>query len=107
MKNRHETAMMSGYCADCGWPIVFCCCNDEMSNLPYGEFDYWYYCSNVGCKNHEGQGIASCSSEPDFVKHDFIVPIKCICKDHEFNGTYISKEVMEKRRDELLNFIRS
>lgn len=41
------------YCKDCGWPIIFACCNDEMGVLHPDE-DWWMYCSNQGCKNHAG-----------------------------------------------------
>ncbi|ENZ79612.1 hypothetical protein M3795_16810 [Ralstonia pickettii] len=42
------------FCNSCGWPIIHACCNDEMSNEPWGT-DYWGYCSNKGCVNHDGQ----------------------------------------------------
>ncbi len=46
------------YCKDCGWPIVDAVCNDEFMNFKDAkEWDWWYYCSNKGCKNHEGEGI--------------------------------------------------
>jgi len=42
------------FCKDCGWPVVDACCNDEMSKL-HPESDWWWYCSNQGCKNHKGE----------------------------------------------------
>ena len=41
------------YCKDCGWPVLSCCCNDEMSDL-HPDSDWWRYCSNQGCRNHSG-----------------------------------------------------
>lgn len=44
-------------CKDCGWPVIECCCNNEMSSGEWGSWDWWMYCSNKGCKNHKGEGI--------------------------------------------------
>lgn len=57
------------FCKDCGWPIVFVCCNDEMTHLYKGE-DWWMYCSNQGCLNHKGEafnGDQKCA--PSFVEY--------------------------------------
>ena len=48
-------------CADCSWPVIDCCCNDE-----WGDWDWWQYCSNKGCKNHAGEGVFQDS--PPWVK---------------------------------------
>jgi len=46
------------FCKDCGWPIVSVCCNDEFKKFKdASEWDWWYYCSNKGCKNHDGEGV--------------------------------------------------
>lgn len=44
-------------CVECGWKVVHCLCNGEMSEGVWGEWDWWVYCSNKGCKNHEGEGV--------------------------------------------------
>jgi hypothetical protein len=51
-------------CKQCGWPIISACCNDEFADWgPPGSFEYaknydwWLYCSNKGCINHEGEGV--------------------------------------------------
>lgn len=48
----------NAYCEDCGYPILFACCNFPFSDFKNAkESDYWVYCSNKCCKNHEGEGI--------------------------------------------------
>lgn len=45
-------------CKDCGWPIIDACCNDSFQNYKdASEWDWWQYCSNKGCVNHEGEGV--------------------------------------------------
>lgn len=62
-KDEHGTASIypNKHCSDCGWPIIFACCNDEFCDYVEqkntGVWDWWFYCSNKGCKNHEGQGV--------------------------------------------------
>lgn len=53
-----DSAKITGdlFCKDCGWPVVDACCNDEMGKL-HPESDWWYYCSNQGCKNHPGTDL--------------------------------------------------
>ena len=57
-KGKNVTAGMSNsYCTDCGWPVVWACCNGEFMNFKdAANHDWWYYCSNKGCKNHDGEG---------------------------------------------------
>lgn len=46
------------HCKDCGWPVVHACCNDEFNNFKDADtWDWWMYCTNKGCKNHEGEGV--------------------------------------------------
>ena len=46
-------------CKDCGWPVVDACCNDSFCDFKdAAKWDRWYYCSNKGCKNHDGEGVA-------------------------------------------------
>lgn len=52
------------FCKACGWPVIHVCCNDEMGAPPWGNGDWWGYCANKGCKNHEG--AAWDQSTPDF-----------------------------------------
>jgi hypothetical protein len=47
--------MENCHCRDCGWPIIFMCCN--VDKKPYNEHDWWEYCSNPTCKNHEGESV--------------------------------------------------
>jgi hypothetical protein len=49
-------AMLIGFkCRECGWPVVDACCNS--SPAPWDGWDWWYYCSNKGCRNHVGEGV--------------------------------------------------
>lgn len=54
-----ETAKtIDKFCVSCNWPIVFACCNDSFREFKdAAEWDWWVYCSNKGCKNHDGEGI--------------------------------------------------
>ena len=46
------------YCNNCGRPVVFVCCNGSFTKFKdANEWDWWYYCSNKGCKNHDGEGV--------------------------------------------------
>jgi hypothetical protein len=59
-KNSSSSARIyeHNYCKDCGWPVVMACCNNEFTNFKdANEWDWWYYCSNKGCKNHDGKGV--------------------------------------------------
>jgi len=48
---RHE-------CKDCGWPVITACCNEPFTKFKDSiEWDWWRYCSNKGCKNHDGEGV--------------------------------------------------
>lgn len=54
------------YCVDCGWPVVFACCNHPFTEFKdASEWDWWVYCSDKGCKNHDGEGIFQ--NKPDWV----------------------------------------
>lgn len=54
------------YCDDCGWPVVFACCNYPFT-YGEGESDWWVYCSCKGCKNHE-PGEEIWQYRPDWCK---------------------------------------
>jgi len=54
------------HCDDCGWPIVFFCCN--LTQTPYSNWDWWVYCANPTCQNHTGEGIFQ--NKPRWYKHD-------------------------------------
>lgn len=56
------------WCGNCGWPLVSTCCNDQMSLL-HSDYDYWVYCSNQGCENHEGEPIGQ-DVMPSFLKRN-------------------------------------
>ena len=69
IKNKIESASIleNYFCNDCGWPIINACCNDEFANYKDAvNWDWWLYCSNKGCKNHDGQGIFQ--DIPDWIK---------------------------------------
>jgi len=54
-------------CKDCGWPIVFACCNHPFTEFKdAANWDWWMYCSNKACKNHEGEGVFQ--DLPDWVE---------------------------------------
>lgn len=58
MKLNTITILQGFHCKDCGWPIIDACCNDEFCNFKdASKWDWWVYCSNKGCVNHEGNGI--------------------------------------------------
>ncbi len=60
-KEHVATASMvkGAYCKKCGWPVVESCCNDEFKGFKDAkERDFWRYCSNKGCVNHDGGGMS-------------------------------------------------
>lgn len=69
-KSTSSTARIEegAYCKDCGWPIVFACCNDEMAELHNYE-DWWMYCANQGCRNHIGEAFNQ-GDWPSFLAYD-------------------------------------
>jgi hypothetical protein len=44
-----------GSCKVCGWPVLCCCCND--GTWGDGSWDWWAYCTNKTCENHDGEGV--------------------------------------------------
>lgn len=70
-KKTNDTAhVLEGYhCKDCGWPIIDACCNDSFETFKdAADWEWWRYCSNKGCANHEGEGI-------------FMSPLSWVIKD--------------------------
>ena len=74
MNVKFEPVKFYEHCKDCKYPVVFALCNPPFVNFEgpdfnakAKEFDYWYYCSNKSCKNHEGEGGFSCDEVPDFI----------------------------------------
>ena len=69
-KKECETALIlkNVHCRDCGWPIIFICCNGDFLEFQeiYEIWDWWQYCSNKNCKNHEGEGVSQ--QDLDWVK---------------------------------------
>ena len=55
----NTSTLEHGYhCVTCDWPVIFSCCNDEFTNFKDAKnWDWWLYCTNKGCKNHDGEGI--------------------------------------------------
>jgi len=45
-------------CADCGNPVLEYLCNQSLLEVrPESKnFDYWFSCSNILCKNNYGEG---------------------------------------------------
>ena len=64
--NNTASIEKDAYCDNCGWPIIFVCCNNEMRNL-YPTEDYWMYCSNKGCESHIGEPYGQ-HHKPSFLK---------------------------------------
>lgn len=64
---QNATILEGRKCFNCSWPIVSTLNNDDMGKItPYAHDDYWYYCSNKTCKNHEGKGFSLGYGAPDF-----------------------------------------
>lgn len=57
-KVEYSSASISGkHCTDCGWPVVEVCCNGNfLDKISEDVWDWWVYCSNKSCVNHEGEG---------------------------------------------------
>lgn len=51
-------------CRDCGWPVIDACCNFNFKDSL--QWDWWKYCSNKECKNHDGEGYGP-SDETEWV----------------------------------------
>lgn len=59
----------NNHCKDCGWPVIHACCNDDFQKHKDAKtWDWWLYCSNKGCKNHEGEGVFQ--DWPDWIKSE-------------------------------------
>jgi len=76
-KKRIGTAsiLKFSHCKDCGWPVIDACCNDEFAKFKdAAKWDWWQYCSNKGCKNHDGEGVFQ--NTPDWVASDFTIEVQ-------------------------------
>ena len=63
------TIKKNAYCGDCGWPIIFVCCNGPFQDFKdASEWDWWLYCSNKVCENHDGEGVFQ--NRPNWVSND-------------------------------------
>lgn len=61
------TIMKKAYCRNCGWPIISVCCNGSFQNFKDAKnWDWWAYCSNKGCKNHDGEGVSQ--DDPEWIE---------------------------------------
>lgn len=57
------------HCSDCGWPIISACCNHPFTLYKDSDkWDWWFYCSNKSCKNHDGEGVFQ--NNPEWVEDD-------------------------------------
>ena len=54
-------------CKDCGYAIIYVCCNAALATTkPYSDYEWWHYCSNKTCHNHNGVGVSQDEPQPDF-----------------------------------------
>ena len=56
----NNDANISGklHCKKCGYPVVDMCCNEPFNKFQNADsYDWWYYCSNKMCENHDGEGV--------------------------------------------------
>lgn len=64
MKPNHDVSVMSGYyCNGCGYLVLDVINNFDVET--FRDWDYFCYCANKGCENHNGEGYFQ--SLPDFV----------------------------------------
>lgn len=57
------------FCRNCGWPIIDACCNYSFTQFKDAkDWDWWQYCSNKGCKNHDGEGVFQ--DTPDWIGYE-------------------------------------
>lgn len=66
-------------CKDCGSPIIHACCNGIFINFKDADkWDWWQYCSNKGCINHDGEGVFQ--NPLDWIEYETIneIPYKWI-----------------------------
>jgi hypothetical protein len=61
---KRTVSWFSGYCKDCGYPIV-------VTQTGNDDFDYWWYCSNKLCKNHEKGEQTGDMDVPSWVNEDY------------------------------------
>ncbi len=54
--NNSATISKKSFCKNCGWPVVEACCTDGML-WKHPTSDWWLYCSNQGCKKHNGEEL--------------------------------------------------
>lgn len=73
--DRDETGIIKegAYCADCGWPILSACVNDEFEEFVkketvFPDAEWWLYCVNKGCRNHKGEEDSQTNS-PKWVSY--------------------------------------
>ena len=63
----NASILYDAYCSACKWPVISVVCNDGMSiTPPFKDNDYWAYCSNKTCQNHEGKSN-NLGDEPEFI----------------------------------------
>ena len=63
--NRDDTGyIMDGvHCTACGWPVVYARVCDKfrdfvLENTKFHDAEWWAYCLNKGCDNHQGEEIS-------------------------------------------------
>jgi hypothetical protein len=94
MNKKDNTAsfLRHKHCKDCGWKIIHACCNDEFQNFNGNKtYDYWVYCSNKGCKNHNGEDYSQFL--PDWIESDFTMAAQADLV--QLNGINLEDELME------------
>jgi hypothetical protein len=74
---KNASILKDHVCANCEWPIVFVLSNDGFTEFKPGleDSDYYVYCSNKNCCNHEGSDYGQ--QHPPWVK--------TICVDTEID----------------------
>lgn len=54
------------FCHDCDWQVLHVCVNGDFRTYKdAADWDWWLYCTNKVCKNHDGEGMFQ--SAPDWV----------------------------------------
>ena len=65
-EDRNVSILKGCKCRECEWPIIDVCCNGSFTEFKDADkWDWWYYCSNKYCKNHDGEGVFQ--DDPEWV----------------------------------------
>lgn len=64
MKHIDDRSWFSGTCKDCGYNVVI------TQPIPEVLADYWWYCSNKACENHQFGMHTADMDVPEWVKRE-------------------------------------